>query len=110
MFSTPTADAFTKSLVDGNATTIARNSINAIDTWVGSRLRARRTCRGLTQRELSQQLGIDCSDLSAYEAGSSRVSANLLLRITKLLEVRPRYFFQGYTAAELENCLEESPL
>jgi ribosome-binding protein aMBF1 (putative translation factor) len=108
MFSTPTADAFTKSPDGRNATAIARNSINAIDAWIGSRLRARRSYRGLTQRELSQQLGIDCSDLSAYEAGSRRVSANLLLRITKLLEVHPRYFFQGYTEGALENCLEES--
>jgi len=110
MFSTPTADAFVASRDCGNAATIAQNSTNSIDTWIGSRLRTKRTGRGLTQQELSQQLGVDCNDLNAYEAGTKRISAKVLLRIAHLLEVRPGYFFQGYTAAELEHCLEESLL
>jgi ribosome-binding protein aMBF1 (putative translation factor) len=110
MFSTPTPDAFTKSLCDGNATTIVRNSRNSIDAWIGSRLRTRRTSRGITQQELSRQLSVDCNDVNAYEAGTKRVSAKLILCIAHLLEVRPRYFFQGYTDAELARCLEDSPL
>ena len=75
---------------------------------VGRRLRVRRTSSGISERELSDKLGIDRNDLNAYEQGAKRVSANLLLRIAKLLDVRPDYFFQGYTAGELSACLEAS--
>jgi transcriptional regulator with XRE-family HTH domain len=51
----------------------------------------------------------DRDDLNAYEAGAERVSANLLLRIAKLLDVRPDYFFQDYTERELESCLNGAP-
>jgi transcriptional regulator with XRE-family HTH domain len=75
---------------------------------VGHRLRVRRRSSGISERALSDKLGIDRNDLNAYEQGAKRVSANLLLRIAKLLNVGPRYFFQGYTAEELSACLESS--
>jgi transcriptional regulator with XRE-family HTH domain len=75
---------------------------------VGHRLRVRRTLSGISERELSDRLGIDLDDLNAYEQGTKRVSANLLLRIARLLNVRPNYFFQGYTEEELSACLESS--
>jgi ribosome-binding protein aMBF1 (putative translation factor) len=75
---------------------------------VAGRLRAKRTSRGISEREFSEKIGIDCNDLKAYEDGERRVSANLLLRIAKLLDVRPDYFFQGYTAEELSACLKSS--
>lgn len=107
MFSTPTADAFAAPMDDGNAATIARDSTNPSNVWIGSRLRAKRISRGMTQQELSQRLGCHCTDLNAHEAGTKRVSANLLLRIANLLEVHPSYFFQGYTEGGLEHCLKE---
>ena len=63
---------------------------------IGSRVRIKRTSRGMTQHELSSLLGIKRNKLAAYEAGEERVNANLLLRIAKLLGVRPDYFFQDY--------------
>jgi transcriptional regulator with XRE-family HTH domain len=63
---------------------------------IGSRVRIKRTSRGMTQHELSRLLGIERNKLAAYEAGEERVNANLLLRISKLLGVRPDYFFQDY--------------
>jgi transcriptional regulator with XRE-family HTH domain len=41
-------------------------------------------------------LAIDFRDLNSYESGERRVSASLLLRIAKLLNVRPDYFFQDF--------------
>ena len=66
----------------------------------------RRTSSGISEGELCKKLGIDRDDLDAYEQGVRRVSANLLLRIAKVLDVRPDYFFQGYTAEELSACLD----
>jgi ribosome-binding protein aMBF1 (putative translation factor) len=74
---------------------------------VGTRLRIKRTSRGISQQKLSEQLGINFDDVNAYEEGVKRVGANVLLRIAGLMDVRPDYFFQDYTEEELTNCLEE---
>ena len=64
--------------------------------WIGSRVRVKRTSRGMTQQDLSDLLGVNRDDLAAYEEGEERINANLLLRIAKMLDVRPDYFFRGY--------------
>ena len=66
---------------------------SSIDMFIGSRLRIRRTSRGIPQHELSEY-DIDCDKLAAYEAGVERVNAKLLFQIAKLLDVRPDYFFE----------------
>src|SRR6202166_3550582 len=78
------------------------------NTCLGRRLRVKRTSSGVSKGELCDKLGFDREDLDAYEQGAKRVSANLLLRIAELLDVRPDYFFQDYTAEELSACLEPS--
>jgi transcriptional regulator with XRE-family HTH domain len=99
---------FTDTVLDqaGDAKAIAVTGYTS--NSIGRRLRAKRTAVGMSERQLSDKLGIDRDDLNAYEQGANRVSANLLLRIAKLLDVRPAYFFQGYTAEELRACLESS--
>lgn len=69
---------------------------SAVDTWIGSRVRIKRTSRGMSLQEFSKLLGIGRNDLAAFEAGANRINANLLFRIAKSLDVRPDYFFQGY--------------
>jgi transcriptional regulator with XRE-family HTH domain len=54
----------------------------------------------MTQHELSELLDIDCDTLAANEAGVKRINAKLLFEIAKLLDVRPDYFFRGYTTEE----------
>jgi transcriptional regulator with XRE-family HTH domain len=71
--------------------------VSSIDMFIASRVRVRRTSRGMTQRDLSEQLDIDCDNLAACEAGVKRINATLLFQIAKLLDVRPDYFFRGYT-------------
>ncbi len=107
----PIADTFIKPLDNAKATTITRNASNPSNSniCVGSRLRIRRTSRGISEKELSEKLGIGRDDVNAYEQGIKRISANLLLRVAKLLDVRPDYFFRGYTAEEQGNCLKSSP-
>jgi ribosome-binding protein aMBF1 (putative translation factor) len=67
-----------------------------IDRWIGSRLRIKRTSRGMSRQELSKLLGVDRNDLARFEEGTERVNANLLFRISKSLNVSPDYFFRGY--------------
>ena len=52
------------------------------------------------QQEFSELLDIDCDTLAVHEAGVERISARLLFQIAKLLDVRPDYFFRGYTTED----------
>jgi transcriptional regulator with XRE-family HTH domain len=92
LFTAPIDPATTsRKIVD--STTIA---LNSVDVHIGSRMHIRRMSRGVSEQELSQLLGIDRSNLAAFEAGAQRINANLLLRVSKVLGVRPDYFFRGY--------------
>ena len=67
-----------------------------VDMWIGSRVRIKRTSRGISQQEFSKLLDIGWNDLAAFEAGAKRINANLLFRVAKSLDVRPGYFFRGF--------------
>ena len=69
-----------------------------VDVWIGSRVRIKRTSRGLSQQEFCKLLSVGRSDLADFEAGAKRINANLLLRVAKSLDVQPDYFFRGYTS------------
>ncbi len=88
------AGTFVRDAGDVKAANTTRNSINV---FIGSRLRAKRTSRGISEKELSEKLRIDRKEFHAYEEGEKSINANLLLRIAQLLDVLPDYFFQGYT-------------
>lgn len=102
----PIADSVVERLDHYKTTPAVEESNNPSNMCVGRRLRIRRTALGISRQELCTQLGINRDDLDPYEAGARRISANLLLRIAKLLDVRPDYFFRNYTEDELEGCLE----
>src|SRR6185312_16590173 len=72
--------------------TVRGNSLNA---WIGLRLRMRRTWFGISNQELCENLRIDCDEISAYEACTKRISANLLFRIAKRLDVDRITFSRG---------------
>jgi hypothetical protein len=62
---------------------------SSIDMFIGS-----------SQQEFSELLDIDCDNLAAHEAGAERINARLLFQIAKLLDVRPDYFFRGYSTED----------
>ena len=87
-----TADESVQSAINVDYT--ARTSL--VDMWIGSRVRIKWTSRGMSQQVLSKLLDIDQNVLAAFEAGAESISAHLLFRIAKSLDVRPDYFFRGY--------------
>jgi DNA-binding transcriptional regulator YiaG len=89
-----TADELAQSAINVDSAT----QTSPVDTWIGSRVRTKRTSRGLSQQEFSELLDIDRNDLAAFEAGAKRINANLLFRIAESLDVRPDCFFRGYVA------------
>jgi hypothetical protein len=86
-----TVDESVQPAIDGDS---PRKS--PVDMWIGSRVRIKRTSRGMSQQELFKLLGIGRNDLAAFEAGAKRINANLLFRMAKSLDVPPDYFFRGY--------------
>jgi DNA-binding Xre family transcriptional regulator len=87
-------------LVHSEASVDVTTRASSIDMFIGSRVRVRRTSRRMTQQDLSDLLGIDRDNLAAYEAGVERINAKILFQIAKLLDVRPNYFFRGYTGED----------
>jgi transcriptional regulator with XRE-family HTH domain len=72
---------------------------NQIDISLGARLRDKRISTGWSQEQLAQKLQIDPKDISAYETGARRITADRLLRLSKILGVKPVYFF-GFEDSE----------
>ena len=65
-----------------------------VDKSLARQLREERRASGLSEEQLARRLQIDPVDISAYETGERRVSADYLLRIAKALDVRPVSFFR----------------
>jgi len=72
---------------------IVLKSSNQIDKSLGGRLRDKRISTGLTQEQLADKLQIELKDIQAYEKGLKRITADRLLRLSKVLGVKPVYFF-----------------
>ena len=75
-------------------------STNQIDRHIGSRLRLRRKILNISQYSLSYDLGISFQQLQKYESGESRISANRLYEISKILKTSPYFFFDGLDGIE----------
>ena len=75
----------------GNGTVV--KSSNQIDKSLGGRLRDKRMSTGWSPEQLAEKLQVDPKDIYEYEKGSKRITADRLLRLSKVLGVRPVYFF-----------------
>jgi hypothetical protein len=80
-------------LLQSETSVDVRTPASSIDMFIGSRVRVKRTSRGMTQQELSELLDIDCDNLAAHEAGAERVNARRLFQIAKLLTCGQTTFF-----------------
>ena len=58
-----------------------------IDVEVGARIRASRHAAGISQGKLAEAIGLTFQQVQKYEHGTNRVSASMLVRIAKTLDV-----------------------
>lgn len=65
-----------------------------IDRQLGARLQIRRLKRGLTRKELADQVGVHPSQIRDYERGEARVVASRLIEISFALGVPVAWFFE----------------
>src|SRR5881628_1308386 len=68
---------------------------DAVDIHLGRRLRWRRRHMGLTQQDLGVACGVRFQQIQKYESAANRMSAAVLWRLSKVLDVDVRYFFDG---------------
>jgi len=64
-------------------------------TYIGTRIRRVRRARGLTQRQLAQQLNISVRTLRAYEQNKRVPDEKKLHRIADILNFPVDYFLRG---------------
>ena len=59
-----------------------------IDAEVGLNLRRARLDRGVSQSELGDSLGVSFQQIQKYERGANRMSASMLVKASRFLNVR----------------------
>jgi len=70
------------------------NELSKFDRQLGRKIREARQLRGLTQTELGRALGVSYQQVQKNETGKSRVSAERLDALCKILKT-PLSFFLG---------------
>jgi transcriptional regulator with XRE-family HTH domain len=68
---------------------------DAVDVYVGARVRALRKLRGISQTALGDHIGLTFQQVQKYERGFNRISASVLYRIAGALDTVPAEFFVG---------------
>ena len=75
---------------------------NPVDVHVGSRVRLRRTLRGMSQEKLGNAIGLTFQQVQKYERGANRISASRLFELSRVLEVPVAFFFEEIPVAGAE--------
>jgi transcriptional regulator with XRE-family HTH domain len=74
---------------------VKKGRVDAIDTYVGRKLRDRRVLLGLNQNELGEAVNVSIQQIQKYESAKNRISCGKLYNFAKLLRVPIEYFFEG---------------
>jgi transcriptional regulator with XRE-family HTH domain len=72
-----------------------RGGPNAVDVFVGARVRQRRTLLGMSQERLGEALDLTFQQVQKYERGANRIGAGRLFELSRVLDVPIAYFFEG---------------
>jgi transcriptional regulator with XRE-family HTH domain len=74
---------------------MSKNSPHPVDVHVGARIRQQRTLLGMSQSKLAETAKITFQQVQKYEKGSNRVSASMMWKFAKALQVPVATFFEG---------------
>ncbi|WP_254062724.1 helix-turn-helix domain-containing protein [Caulobacter sp. S45] len=79
--------------INESSPTVADGSSRAgpdpIDIEVGLTIRRLRTSQGKSQATLGSAIGLTFQQVQKYERGANRISASMLVRVAKALDVQP---------------------
>lgn len=80
----------------------------AVETYVGSRVRLRRTLLGMSQEHLGERLGLTFQQVQKYEKGANRISAGTLYQLSQILDVPVAFFYDGFEDGSAEAASESA--
>lgn len=66
-----------------------------VDLQLGRRLRRRRQLLGMSQQELGAACGVRFQQIQKYETAANKMSARMLGRLARALDISVAYFFEG---------------
>ncbi|ALN74858.1 MULTISPECIES: helix-turn-helix domain-containing protein [unclassified Aureimonas] len=72
---------------------VPKEQPDSIDVSVGRQVRALRKARRMSLDMLASKVGVTYQQVQKYESGTNRVSASMLARIARVLNVRISDFF-----------------
>lgn len=68
---------------------------SSIDSYVGKKLKQRRTMMGLSQEAVAKAVGVTFQQVQKYEKGSNAMNASRLFEFANFMNVPVAYFFEG---------------
>jgi transcriptional regulator with XRE-family HTH domain len=74
-----------------------------IDQFVSGQISSLRISKGMTRKELAEDINVTQQQLLKYEHGIDRISAGRLMLIAKALSKDVSYFFEGFDCLDEEN-------
>lgn len=74
---------------------IIKKRANAVDVYIGKRLRCLREAKRVSQTELADFVGVSFQQVQKYEKGDNRIGGSMFYNIALALRVTPQYFFMG---------------
>jgi transcriptional regulator with XRE-family HTH domain len=70
-------------------------SPDAVDRFIGARVRMRRIVVGMSQEKLGEALGITFQQIQKYEKGTNRITVSRLHQIAGILGAPVSMFYEG---------------
>ena len=83
--------------------------LHKVDVHVGSRLRALRIAKGLSQSNVAEHVGITFQQIQKYERGANRIGASRLYEFGQMLGVNIASFFAGLDLPDYQDEILSSP-
>ena len=68
---------------------------DAVDRFIGARVRMRRILVGMSQEKLGEALGITFQQIQKYEKGTNRITVSRLHQIASVLGAPVSMFYEG---------------
>lgn len=78
---------------NANGTSRKKDSQNAVDQYVGARLKLLRRQKHISQKDLAKRLEISFQQVQKYEKGLNRLPAGRMLGICMALDITPNDLF-----------------
>lgn len=79
----------------------ADSETNALDLFLGKKLKDYRQKLGWTLAEMAEKIGVSHQQIHKYEQGLTKISATLLYKLSQMFSISPNCFFDGFDAAAL---------